>query len=830
MVALVDNGFTGGHIEQVIRQVAETVRASGKTVNIVSKEDDLLSICRSSLRGVTPCFGGAVFYSSPTEGPGGMWNYSLRADGGLGTKIDTTQDNNDAQIYPMPLQHAIDFTIASLDTTIDQNALPKQVYQYPFTSQTQQQRNDQIRVRYMGGIIDILGVAFFIGICGVTYQLVGMMASERERGMTQLIDGMMPNLRRWQPQAARLLSTHLAFDIMFLPGWIGMALILSYGVFAKTSVALIVFFNIFAGLSLTSFSIFGGCFFKKAQLSGISTTIICLLLAVLAQVIHGSSTGAVAILSLLFPPMNYVFFIINMARWERQNAGTSLSKVAPENTWQLPGIVLWIFFIIHIFAFPILGAFIEKALYGTNSMGRKVFVDRDGSSSAVELKGFTKQYTPSWFSRTIGSRFTKRKDTVVAVSNLDLSIPRGQIMVLLGANGSGKSTTLDAIAGLNTISSGTIDVDSFGGIGYCPQRNVLWDEVTSMEHIRIFNRLKSITKAEGVLELENLLKACDLDRKLKAKAKTLSGGQKRKLQLAMMFTGGSRVCCVDECSSGVDALARSKLWEILLAERGKRTIIFTTHFLDEADLLSDQIAILSKGVLKAEGSAVALKASLGGGYRIHIYHPIAGAPSLNIEGVPKTVLYDQTIFTAKDSAQAASLITVLEEEGIKDYEISGPTIEDSFFKVAEETETEDVLPQITKEEEALPTKGFDKQTIVLEERISQDVQNEKSPKLRSGKQIGFARQAFVLFRKRWTILRRNPLPYLAAFLIPGQCFRYPSWATRLTFNYSCCCGTSHSLPQRLPACRMFACGAKLRRRNFITTVASPVRRSCRTVL
>jgi len=469
-VVFVNNGFTGGDIEGVIQQVAQPAGAEGKIVKVLSNEADLQTVCRNSLRGVSTCFAAAVFYASPTEGNGGIWNYTIRADGALGLKIDTTNAKNDAEVYAIPLQHAIDFTIASLNTTIDRSALPNQVMEYPYTSKTQKQRNDDIRVRYMGGIIDILAVAFFIGIVGVTYQLVGMMASERELGMSQLIEAMMPNKRRWEPQVVRLASHHLAFDIIYLPGWIGMALILSYGVFSKTSVGILIVFNLLAGLALSSFSILGGSFFKKAQLSGISTTIISLLLAVLAQVIGKTNSGTVAILSLLFPPMNYVFFTILMARWERQNIGTNLLKAGPENPWGLPGIVLWAFLIIQILVFPILGALVERALYGTASKGRTVTSDGENLTRAVELSSFSKRYRPNLFSRHIGPLFGKRRETVFAVNDLNLTVMRGQIMVLLGANGSGKSTTLDAIAGLSKLSSGTINVDGTGGLGVCPQK------------------------------------------------------------------------------------------------------------------------------------------------------------------------------------------------------------------------------------------------------------------------------------------------------------------------------------------------------------------------
>ena len=392
------------------------------------------------------------------------------------------------------------------------------------------------------------------------------------------------------------------------------------------------------------------------------------------------------------------------------------------------------------------------------------------TQNAVQLQGFTKQYVPSWWARNISTRFGKRKETVIAVDGLNLAIPRGQIMVLLGSNGSGKSTTLDAIAGLSTVTSGSIDVDGFGGLGICPQRNVLWDVLTTYEHVRIFNRLKSTEKPASKAELTELIAACDIDRKMSAKARHLSGGQKRKLQLSMMFTGGSRVCCVDECSSGVDALARQKLWNILLAERGVRTIIFTTHFLDEADLLSDQIAILSKGNLKAFGSAVELKHKLGSGYRIHVFNSVRNREKVEgFDDIPSKVLYDQTIYTLPTSAQAADFVRMLEAKGIDNYEITSPTIEEIFFNVAEEAGVTGPGGNLLHDLEEHKIKGSSNVINVVESK-GRDPAIDHGLQLPTGKRIGALRQAFTLFRKRWTVFQRNYLPYAAAFLIPSKLF------------------------------------------------------------
>lgn len=248
--------------------------------------------------------------------------------------------------------------------------------------------------------------------------------------------------------------------------------------------------------------------------------------------------------------------------------------------------------------------------------------------------------------------------------------------------------------------------------------------------------------------MKDLVSACDLSQKINAPSGTLSGGQKRKCQLAMMLTGGSSLCMLDEVSSGLDPLSRRKIWDILLAERGRRSMLLTTHFLDEADLLSDDIAILSKGKLRANGSAVALKHSRGGGYRVRVYHEDSKPLSAGLENTPKQVFHDQTVYQLDDSAAAATFIAELESSGVRDYQVNGPTIEDVFLNLADE-----VKEELEKDVAASPASG-------------EGAVSEKPLQLVRGKNLSFFGQTLVLFRKRLTILRRNTWPYTAALLIP----------------------------------------------------------------
>lgn len=137
------------------------------------------------------------------------------------------------------------------------------------------------------------------------------MATEREVGLSQLMTAMGTS------QFARLISYHLSFSALYAPGWIIMGIIIAVGVFQKSSLAITLLYHVTAGLALSSSSLFGGAFFKKAQLSGISVTLISLFLAVIAQATSKANTAVIIILGLIFPSMNYVYFIVGLARWER---------------------------------------------------------------------------------------------------------------------------------------------------------------------------------------------------------------------------------------------------------------------------------------------------------------------------------------------------------------------------------------------------------------------------------------------------------------------------------------------------------------------------------
>jgi ABC-type multidrug transport system ATPase subunit len=759
-VVFVNSGFTGGDISEVIDSLSRDVEAAGKEAPVVETSNELGLRCRSTFRRTTTCYGAVIFHSSPNEGEGGIWNYTLRGDGAFGTNFEVNKDNNDAQIYTLPFQRAIDAAIARVSGDNAPSLDNSQAY--AFSDQTEDEREAQARRDYAQTFLDYLGVSFILALIGTAYRMPGQMATERELGLSQLIDAMMPVKHDWEPQLARMLSYLYAYVTAYGPGWIIAGAITKSMIWDETSVGVVVPFFILAGLALTSQALLGGAPFKKAQLSGIVNTIIYVLLGVLAQALPNPPTPVVAVLSVLFTPCNFIFFIHYIARYEAEGQAANLTEGAPGSNSSLPGYVHWIFFGIQFVVYPILAAFIERYAHGISSESRKMYKgDNNGTppQDAVQVHGLTKVYRPGLFRRMF-SFISKPRPATIAVNKLDLTAKRGQILALLGANGSGKSTTLDAIAGLHPFTQGTVTIDASDGIGIAPQKNVLWDELTVYDHIKIFNELKSPFAKASPQDINDLISAIGLSQKKKAQVQNLSGGQKRKLQLGLMLTGGSAVCLVDEVSSGIDPLSRRKIWDILLAERGRRTIIMTTHFLDEADLLADNIAILSKGQLRAEGSSVALKHRLGAGYRVHVLNAKNVRDAPPVPGVDMKVTSTNIIYTAPSSGLAAEVIRVLESAGLE-YRLSSPTIEDVFLHVAEEVKDESRLgPSAARH---LSTGSEDQGYEMADKPL---VKGKESPELLSGKPIGFFKQTFVLIQKRILLLRSNWIPYVVPFLIP----------------------------------------------------------------
>uniref|UniRef100_A0A4W3GXZ2 ATP-binding cassette sub-family A member 1-like n=1 Tax=Callorhinchus milii TaxID=7868 RepID=A0A4W3GXZ2_CALMI len=229
----------------------------------------------------------------------------------------------------------------------------------------------------------------------------------------------------------------------------------------------------------------------------------------------------------------------------------------------------------------------------------------------------------------------------IAVDGLSVNFYEGQITSFLGHNGAGKTTTMSILTGLFPPSSGTAfiygsdirtAIDSIRkDIGFCPQYNVLFDQLTVEEHIYFYACLKECSSKEVEEEIDRMINDVGLPNKRKDLVKNLSGGMQRKLSVAIAFVGGSKTVILDEPTAGVDPYARRGIWELLLKYKPGRTIILSTHHMDEADILGDRIAIISHGKLCCCGSSMFLKKFFGSGYYLTLVKSEAKRPAPRLE-------------------------------------------------------------------------------------------------------------------------------------------------------------------------------------------------------
>ncbi len=218
-------------------------------------------------------------------------------------------------------------------------------------------------------------------------------------------------------------------------------------------------------------------------------------------------------------------------------------------------------------------------------------------------------------------KLVKKYKTKTAVKGLDLAINEGEIYALLGVNGAGKTTTIRMLTCLSTPTAGECfvcgkncvteqsAVKSIAGIS--PQDTAVAENLTVEENLRLMCGIFGYSKEKTAESVKSAIEMFGLSEYEKSRAKTLSGGWKRKLSIAMAMIGEPKVLFLDEPTLGLDVLARRELWKVIEKLKSKITIILTTHYMEEAEQLSDRIGVMINGELKAEGRLSELEAQTG---------------------------------------------------------------------------------------------------------------------------------------------------------------------------------------------------------------------------
>jgi len=229
--------------------------------------------------------------------------------------------------------------------------------------------------------------------------------------------------------------------------------------------------------------------------------------------------------------------------------------------------------------------------------------------AAIRLQGLIKQY-----------------DDVTAVAGLDLEVRRGECFGLLGPNGAGKTTTVEIMEGLTAPTSGLVEVLGLrwdkdgdqlrGRIGVTLQETKLFEKLTVEETLRLFRTFYDRRRARDV---ETVLRELQLSEKRKAWVQKLSGGQRQRLAVALGVMGDPDILFLDEPTTGLDPQSRRALWDTISALRARgKTVVLTTHYMDEAEFLCDRVAVVDHGKLIALGSPAQLIDDIGGHHLIEL--------------------------------------------------------------------------------------------------------------------------------------------------------------------------------------------------------------------
>jgi len=297
-------------------------------------------------------------------------------------------------------------------------------------------------------------------------------------------------------------------------------------------------------------------------------------------------------------------------------------------------------------------------------------------------------------------RLTKHYGNLAAVQDLSLEIRQGEVFGFLGPNGAGKTTSIHMMCGLLKPDSGWVRLKgiplSSGKarqmVGVCPQQIVIWEKQTCIEQLQFIGQMYGLSAGLSRQRGRNLLAELNLDEKQNQLACRLSGGMQRRLNLALALVHDPEILILDEPEAGLDPQNRVRIREYIRSLARRKTIILTTHNMDEADRLADRVAIIDHGRLLVIDTPQALKSRLGEGDVLEV---TLNAQSVDLQQIQMTLssLLGRIEINLADGSltlrglnlvhQLPAILGALESLGLKleDIRLRGNTLEDVFIQL-----------------------------------------------------------------------------------------------------------------------------------------------------
>ncbi|XP_069053189.1 uncharacterized protein abca12 isoform X2 [Lepisosteus oculatus] len=649
------------------------------------------------------------------------------------------------------LQESIDRAIMELQTgrSVEEPAVQLQPFPYPCYN-----KDDYLQsISYAFPLVLMIAWVLFVA------NFVKKLVHERELRLHEYMKMMGVN------PASHFFAWFLEGAAFLLITIIFLTIILKAGGILPSSDGFILFLYLCDyGLSILAISFLVSSFFDQTNIAGLSGSLIYVIFFfpfIVVMSLEQNLSFSTKTLLGLFSPTCFSYASQYIARYEEQGVGLQWN-----NSYTSPlsgdtssfGWMCWLLLIDSLlyfimgwyirivfpgkygiaapWYFPVLPSFwADRCGCGGRSptQGRGLFFanvmrqnqgifpkDKDGdvyvSEAESEFAGLPVGVALHGLTKTYGSR--------TAIRNLNLQFYEGQVTALLGHNGAGKTTTMSLLTGLFGPSSGSIvvygkDMQTYikevrRDLGVCMQYDVHFDHLTAKEHLLLYGSIKAPhwSKAELYQQVKKTLQETGMYAHRHKRVGTLSGGMKRKLSISIAFIAGSRLVVLDEPTSGVDPCSRRSIWDIVIQNKTERTIILSTHHLDEAEVLSDRIAFLERGGLKCCGSPFFLKDKLGKGYSLTLTKKAetpgsdAGFNSEEVsafikshlpeawlkEGEVGDVVYSLPPFSSQNAEDYRSLLTSLDKNldtlQLGCYGISDTTLEEVFLQLTGDEEEE----------------------------------------------------------------------------------------------------------------------------------------------
>ncbi|CAG8641009.1 16181_t:CDS:2 [Dentiscutata erythropus] len=590
----------------------------------------------------------------------------------------------------------------------------------------------------IGGILYPFGVSFLLPIFVIT-----LVKEKEDKILVMMKMNGLKTSTYYLTHYIHFYAEHIVTTLVFVIT----GLIFKMEIFTKTGISVyVILFFVWGHVEIALAFLFS-CFFSKARIALVVTFLIVLcgiIVSFVAETLYNDLESA-PLAYFLWPP--FAFYrclnLINTASVSTAIPPYRLSNLIVGNE-VFNGII---FMVVEYFILMVLTFYLTNVLpseYGIVKPWYFIFTEpynmikkhkkKEENGDIIELEKGTVEIDPDEVKledddvkeerkRVLGNNYDPDSPLVMkhmrkvypngklAVKDVTFAVDRNVIFGLLGPNGAGKTTLISILTGLYPPTSGSATINNldiltnmrevYMSIGVCPQHDILWDDLTVGEHLLFYARLKGIPAEQEQAVILQALQQVRLEAFRNRLSKGLSGGEKRRLSIAISLIGSPAVIFLDEPTTGLDPEVRRLIWNIINDAKKGRTIVLTTHSMEEAEILCNSIGIMAQGTLRCLGPQLRLKEVYGNGFKLsfscqaknvdiatQFIESLLPPTAKKLDSFVTNVSYE----FKTENGLIVKLFREIEahksENGIDDWGLNQTTLEEVFLKIISETDAE----------------------------------------------------------------------------------------------------------------------------------------------